>query len=38
MARRVPNLDLIQSLVGWKPKRNLDEIILDIVNDLSSRA
>jgi len=38
MARRVPNLELIQSLVGWKPKRNLDEIILDIVSDLSSRA
>jgi UDP-glucuronate decarboxylase len=36
MARRVPNLELIQSLVGWKPKRNLDEIILDIVSDLSS--
>lgn len=34
MARRVPNLDLIRSLVGWQPTRNLDTIILDIVQDL----
>jgi len=38
MARRVPNLDLIRSLVGWQPKRNLDSIILDIVQDLRSKA
>jgi UDP-glucose 4-epimerase len=38
MARRVPNLDLIHSLVGWQPTRNLDTIILDIVQDLKSNA
>jgi UDP-glucose 4-epimerase len=38
MARRVPNLDLIRSLVGWQPKRNLDSIILDIVQDLRSNS
>jgi UDP-glucose 4-epimerase len=38
MARRVPNLDLIRSLVGWQPTRNLDTIILDIVQDLRSNS
>jgi len=30
MERRVPNLDLINDLVGWKPFRNLSTIIEDI--------
>ena len=30
MERRVPNIDLIQHLVGWKPQRDLSEIISDI--------
>jgi UDP-glucose 4-epimerase len=30
MERRVPNIDLINQLVGWKPKRNLTTIISDI--------
>jgi UDP-glucose 4-epimerase len=30
MERRVPNLDLINQLVGWKPQRNLSTIIADI--------
>jgi len=30
MERRVPNIDLINELVGWKPKRNLSMIIADI--------
>ena len=30
MERRVPNLDLINSLVGWKPQRDLSTIISDI--------
>ena len=30
MQRRVPNIDLIKSLVGWEPKRNLETIIDDI--------
>ena len=30
MERRVPNLDLIHKLVGWKPSRDLDTIISDI--------
>ena len=30
MERRVPNLDLINSLVSWKPQRDLSTIISDI--------
>jgi UDP-glucose 4-epimerase len=30
MERRVPNIDLIRQLVGWKPHRNLQTIIDDI--------
>ena len=30
MERRVPNIELINQLVGWKPKRDLSAIITDI--------
>jgi UDP-glucose 4-epimerase len=30
MERRVPNIDLINQLVGWKPHRNLSTMIADI--------
>ena len=30
MERRVPNIDLINELVGWKPKRDLRTVITDI--------
>ena len=30
MERRVPNIDLIHQLVGWKPKRDLSTMIADI--------
>jgi UDP-glucose 4-epimerase len=30
MERRVPNIDLINQLVGWKPKRDLSKVIADI--------
>ena len=30
MERRVPNIDLINELVGWKPKRDLSRVIADI--------
>ena len=30
MERRVPNINLINELVGWKPKRDLSTIIADI--------
>ena len=30
MERRVPNINLINQLVGWKPQRNLSTIIADI--------
>lgn len=30
MERRVPNIDLIGQLVGWKPKRDLSAMIADI--------
>jgi UDP-glucose 4-epimerase len=32
MQRRVPNLEKIKRLVGWEPRRNLDEIIKDVVD------
>jgi UDP-glucose 4-epimerase len=34
MERRVPNIDLIQELVGWTPKRDLKSIINDIAKEL----
>jgi len=36
MERRVPNIDLIKSLTGWQPKRDLTQIIKDVAEDLSS--
>ena len=38
MERRVPNLNLINQLVGWKPKRDLSLIISDIALEMKSRA
>ena len=34
MERRVPNIDLINELVGWKPKRDLSTIISDITTEM----
>jgi UDP-glucose 4-epimerase len=34
MERRVPNIELIKSLVGWEPKRDLSSIITDIADFL----
>jgi len=34
MERRVPNLELIKSLVGWEPKRDLSSMISDIADFL----
>jgi UDP-glucose 4-epimerase len=34
MERRVPNIELISQLVGWKPKRSLTTIITDIASDM----
>jgi UDP-glucose 4-epimerase len=36
MERRVPNIDLIKSLTGWQPKRDLTQIIKDVAKDLHS--
>jgi UDP-glucose 4-epimerase len=35
MERRVPNIELIKSLVGWEPKRDLSTMISDIADFLS---
>ena len=35
MERRVPNIELISQLVGWKPQRNLTTIIRDISSQMS---
>jgi UDP-glucose 4-epimerase len=34
MERRVPNIDLIRQLVGWKPQRGLSTIITDISREM----
>jgi len=34
MERRVPNIELIKLLVGWKPQRDLSEIISDISDEM----
>ncbi len=34
MERRVPNIDLIKQLVGWKPQRDLSTIIQDISTEM----
>jgi len=34
MERRVPNIELIQELVGWRPRRNLTTIIEDISQEM----
>jgi UDP-glucose 4-epimerase len=36
MERRVPNIDLIKSLTGWQPNRDLTQIIKDVAEDLRS--
>jgi UDP-glucose 4-epimerase len=34
MERRVPNIDLINELVGWQPKRDLSTMIADISREM----
>jgi UDP-glucose 4-epimerase len=36
MERRVPNIELINELVGWKPERDLSTIIRDIYTEMKS--
>lgn len=36
MERRVPNIELIKSLVGWEPKRDLSTMIADIADFLQN--
>lgn len=38
MERRVPNIDLIDQLVGWKPKRDLSKMISDIAYHMKVRS
>jgi UDP-glucose 4-epimerase len=37
MERRVPNIELIKSLVGWEPKRDLSAMISDISEFLQNK-
>ena len=37
MERRVPNIELIKSLVGWEPKRDLSTMISDISDFLETK-
>ena len=34
MERRVPNINLINQLVGWKPQRDLSTMIADISSEM----
>jgi len=36
MERRVPNIDLIKQLVGWKPERDLSTMIADISTEMKN--
>ena len=38
MQRRVPDLTKLRSLVGYRPKRNLDEILMSVINETRPRA
>ena len=38
MERRVPNIDLIKQLVGWKPERDLSTMIADISTEMKNLA
>ena len=38
MERRVPNIELINQLVGWKPKRDLTTIISDISAEMKKNS
>jgi UDP-glucose 4-epimerase len=38
MERRVPNIDLINQLVGWKPQRNLSTIVTDIATEMKKNS
>jgi UDP-glucose 4-epimerase len=37
MQRRVPNIERVEKLVGWKPKKNIDEIIEAVSADILNR-
>ena len=37
MERRVPNIQLINQLVGWKPQRDLSTMISDIAKEMNAR-
>lgn len=38
MQRRVPDLTKMSSLVGYRPERNLDEILMSVINETRPRA
>jgi UDP-glucose 4-epimerase len=38
MERRVPDIDLINQLVGWVPKRDLSTMITDISNEMKANS
>jgi len=38
MERRVPDTSLLGTLTGWKPTKTIDDIIMDIIGDLSKNS
>lgn len=37
MARRIPSLEKVFSLIGWQPVTPLDDIIRDVIDDMKTR-
>ena len=37
MPRRVPNTARVRDLLGWRPQRDLNQIIADVAADISTR-
>jgi UDP-glucose 4-epimerase len=37
MARRIPDLTRAQNLIGWNPKKSLDDIIRDVIQEVRQR-
>ena len=35
MRRRVPDITKIKTLIGWQPRKNLDDILKDVIRDRS---
>ncbi|MCD6401538.1 MAG: GDP-mannose 4,6-dehydratase [Anaerolineales bacterium] len=37
MKRRVPDIQKIQTVIGWRPKKNLDQVLADVIDSLNAQ-